>query len=202
MTSWLLSRAASPIHANMTEHPMFDRVPFAGTGGTWQSAMAEPMSWQRRKATATGVPVPMAAPAVGRHQQGRSAQIALRSHVFPRTAGGAPRQGGRVLIDTNIDPPIWRLFNTPSGCFPTSRVDASSTRTRSGVAVWTPFPSMPRFTTSVRCSYEGAGLQSFGGTNKTIGYDGGQEWVTRQPNGFASTIASTRSGEAIPDGVS
>ena len=63
-------RATSPIHAKMTEHPMFNLVPFAGTWGEMADGHAQAnVSGQLLQGyLPQAVPATIAAPAVGRNQ--------------------------------------------------------------------------------------------------------------------------------------
>src|SRR5262245_18698430 len=136
-------RAASPMHAKMTEHPMFDLVPFASTWGEMadRHAQANVIGQLLQGYLPQAVPAPIAAPAVGRNQQGMCARVALRSHVLPPSPEALHGKGGRVVIDPNIDPPHigCLVIHAVRDGFPQVLVDEIVDANPFWLAVWTPF---------------------------------------------------------------
>jgi len=100
--------ASAPVVGDVAEHPMFDRVPLAGSG--WKvtdlDRDAELIGQLLQLAFPQADPIPVAAATIRRNQHAAGRGIAGMTHFFPPAPDAFDGEFGGVVIDPNADPPL------------------------------------------------------------------------------------------------
>src|SRR3954464_2032321 len=100
--------ASAPVVGDVAEHPMFDRVPLAGSG--WKvtdlDLDAELIGQLLQLAFPQADPIPVAAATIRRNQHAAGRGIAGMTHFFPPAPDAFDGEFGGVVIDPNADPPL------------------------------------------------------------------------------------------------
>src|SRR5689334_781340 len=99
---------SAPVVGDVAEHPMFDLVPLAGSGGkvTDLDREAEVIGQLLHLAFPQADPIAVAAATIRRDQQAAGMRIAGMAHFFPPAPDAFNREFGGVVIDPNADPPL------------------------------------------------------------------------------------------------
>src|SRR3954447_13031870 len=100
--------ASAPVVGDVAEHPMFDRVPLAGSG--WKvtdlDRDAELIGQLLQLAFPQANPISVAAATIRRNQHAAALGIAWMTHFFPPAPDAFDGEFGGVVIDPNADPPL------------------------------------------------------------------------------------------------
>src|SRR4051812_6157564 len=100
--------ASAPVVGDVAEHPMFDRVPLAGSG--WKvtdlDLNAELIGQLLQLAFPQADPIPVGAATIRRNQHAAGIGIVWMTHFFPPAPDAFDREFGGVVIDPNADPPL------------------------------------------------------------------------------------------------
>ena len=100
--------ASAPVVGDVAEHPMFDRVPLAGSG--WKvtdlDLNAELIGQLLQLAFPQADPIPVGAATIRRNQHAAGLGIAWMTHFFPPAPDAFDGEFARVVIDPNADPPL------------------------------------------------------------------------------------------------
>src|SRR4051794_12247380 len=100
--------ASAPVVGDVAEHPMFDRVPLAGSG--WKVTAldldADPIGQLLQPAFPQANPISVAAATIRRNQHAAGLGIAWMTHFFPPAPDAFDGEFGGVVIDPNADPTL------------------------------------------------------------------------------------------------
>src|SRR4051812_12790887 len=100
--------ASAPVVGDVAEHPMFDRVPLAGSG--WKvtdlDLDAELIGQLLQLAFPQADPISVATATIRRNQHAAGLGIAWMTHFFPPAPDAFDGEFGGVVIDPNADPPL------------------------------------------------------------------------------------------------